>query len=384
MPPIPDLPTHFAPASRSEPPEVSRQAAAVERHPELGHLLDHIPDLLLVLNRHRQAVFSNQKLLELLELEDFSPLLGQRPGEILNCIHSREMPGGCGTSQACQHCGAVLAILAGLEGQRAVQECRLTVRRAEGILDCLDLQVWASPLEVGGEPYTFLAISDLSDQKRRRALERIFFHDLLNTAGGLLNLTELLQEPDRHDVTKLTSSLHLAAERLVQEILAQRELSAAESHELQVSPRAFFAGAFLNRQLQIVACHPMARQSPLELRAPALEEELVTDQALLGRVLLNLLKNSLEASLPGQGVSAGFQAKDGGVEFWVHNQTDMPPEVQLQVFNRSFSTKGPGRGLGTYSVKLFTERYLEGRVGFTSSPEEGTTFRVWVPRSLPA
>ena len=90
------------------------------------------------------------------------------------------------------------------------------------------------------------------------------------------------------------------------------------------------------------------------------------------------------ASQPGQTVSAGFQAQEGGVEFWVHNPTTMPREVQLQVFKRSFSTKGSSRGLGTYSVKLLTQRYLQGRVWFTSSPEEGTTFRVWLPLEPPA
>jgi len=42
----------------------------------------------------------------------------------------------------------------------------------------------------------------------------------------------------------------------------------------------------------------------------------------------------------------------------------------MQVFNRSFSIKGGDRGLGTYSIKLLSERYLNGEVGFTS--EEGT------------
>jgi Signal transduction histidine kinase regulating citrate/malate metabolism len=52
----------------------------------------------------------------------------------------------------------------------------------------------------------------------------------------------------------------------------------------------------------------------------------------------------------------------------------MPREVQLQLFQRSFSTKGSNRGLGTYSMKLLTERYLHGSIAFTVSEEEGTTF----------
>jgi len=38
-----------------------------------------------------------------------------------------------------------------------------------------------------------------------------------------------------------------------------------------------------------------------------------------------------------------------------------------------------GRGLGTYSMKLLSERYLEGCVGFTSSAKHGTTFTARYP-----
>ncbi|MGO9255131.1 MAG: hypothetical protein ACLQU1_02335 [Bryobacteraceae bacterium] len=57
----------------------------------------------------------------------------------------------------------------------------------------------------------------------------------------------------------------------------------------------------------------------------------------------------------------------------------MPAKVRLQVFQRSFSTKGMGRGLGTYSIKFLTERYLQGQVSFGSVEGEGTTFMACYP-----
>jgi signal transduction histidine kinase len=110
--------------------------------------------------------------------------------------------------------------------------------------------------------------------------------------------------------------------------------------------------------------------------------ELSTDPTLLRRVMGNLLKNALEATEPGQTVTVGCSPALAGVELRVHNPGVMPPEVQLQVFHRSFSTKGPGRGLGSYSVRLLGERYLQGRVSFTSTPGSGTTFRLWLPLTL--
>ena len=60
----------------------------------------------------------------------------------------------------------------------------------------------------------------------------------------------------------------------------------------------------------------------------------------------------------------------------------MTREVQLGVFQRSLSTKGSGRGLGTYSMKLLTERYLKGHVSFTSTASGGTTFTIRIPAAI--
>ena len=82
-----------------------------------------------------------------------------------------------------------------------------------------------------------------------------------------------------------------------------------------------------------------------------------SDFPLLLRVLGNLVKNALEASRVDRVVTLGCRGLSSEkVEFFVHNDGEIPRTAQLQIFNRSFSTKGSGRGLGTYSVKLLTER----------------------------
>jgi sensor histidine kinase regulating citrate/malate metabolism len=92
-----------------------------------------------------------------------------------------------------------------------------------------------------------------------------------------------------------------------------------------------------------------------------------------------MVKNGLEASAEDETVRLSCLSSKTGIEFLVHNPHFMPRHVQLQVFQRSFSTKGKNRGLGTYSMKLLGEQYLRGKVSFTSYPEGGTTFKVWLP-----
>ena len=76
-------------------------------------------------------------------------------------------------------------------------------------------------------------------------------------------------------------------------------------------------------------------------------------------------------------------ATDEAVTFSVTNPGVIPRDVQLQIFQRSFSTKGDrGRGVGTYSIKLLGEQYLRGTMGFKTDASNGTTFWLRLPKTL--
>ena len=98
------------------------------------------------------------------------------------------------------------------------------------------------------------------------------------------------------------------------------------------------------------------------------------------RVLTNMLKNAFEATPRGGQVNLGCEADENLCTFSVHNPDEIPEAVAAQIFRRSFSTKAEtGRGLGTYSMKLFGERYLHGQVSFRSDPKDGTVFWITIP-----
>jgi signal transduction histidine kinase len=106
---------------------------------------------------------------------------------------------------------------------------------------------------------------------------------------------------------------------------------------------------------------------------------LKTDGALLKRILLNMAKNAAEATPEHGSITINYGHKPGIAVFSVHNNGMIPNHIRLQIFQRSFSTKGDGRGMGTYSMKLFGENYLRGRVYFISDEKAGTVFTIELP-----
>jgi signal transduction histidine kinase len=366
----------FAPAERVGPQDIERQTRLIAGQKLLGVLPDAVPCILLVVNDHRQVVFANKRLLELLPPEQRQAgVLGQRPGEVLGCVHAFERCEGCGATESCSFCGAVNAILAGLHGDTRVEECRIA--RANG--EALDLRVWSTPLVLDGEAFTVLTALDISHEKRRQALERIFLHDIGNVASGLRWYTELLERGTSGKNRECQAALGQLSRELLEEIDGQRTLLRAESGELVPAPEPLGALQLLHDAVQLYRQHPVSHGRRLDVHQNAQDIALVADRTLLSRVLCNLIKNALEACRSGETVTVGSAARDGAVEFWVHNPGAMSREVQLQIFQRSFSTKGAGHGLGAYSIKLLTERYLHGRVSFISTPEHGTTFKVHYP-----
>jgi len=377
--------TLHAPAARLPDADLHPVADSLHNDQVVQVLLDGYPEVAVLLTEHRQIVACNQALLKLLGTTDHKGVVGRRVGEVLGCVHATELPGGCGTSETCQTCGAVNAMLGCQTSKEAARgECRISTGSADNP-DAWDLEVVATQLKIGDEELMIFAARDIAAIKRHQALERLFFHDTLNVAGGIHGLAELLGSGEAFDSEVHPDRLRAMSRQLIEQIGSQRDLAAAERGELTASWSTVVVGDLFHDLRASYEAHPVARDRSIEFAATEVVS-LQSDRVLLNRVLGNLVKNALEASEPGGQVTVRCEpVDDGQVRFTVHNETVMSRRVRLQVFKRSFSTKGGvGRGLGTFSVKLLTSQHLGGKVEFHSAEGSGTTFLVTVPRQQTA
>ena len=379
--PLPAATTHFAPAGRDAPAGFCRKTAILERVPLLSEALDAMPLMAAILNGHRQIVAANRKLLDVLHAS-MAEVAEKRPGEAINCIRAKQGPDGCGTALHCMTCGAVNAVMDSMQrNAEAVRECRIMVQTPTDIVP-LDLRVTATPFEVEKETFVLLAIEDISHEKRAAVLQRAFFHDVLNTAGCIQGYADCLTSDPTvdHEVCQRLTAL---SGQLIEEIQAQRDLFLAETGDLTTRPLPVSSSQLLEELRIQYLKHPVAAGRKI-IVDPTWAGPIVTDRRLVRRVLGNMLKNALEATPPDGTVALSCSENGDAATFLVSNPGVMPQDVQLQIFQRSFSTKGEaGRGMGAYSMKLFGERYLGGAVDFVSRSPDGTTFRLSLPKMPP-
>jgi len=248
----------------------------------------------------------------------------------------------------------------------------------EGECVPFELEANARPFELDGKELVLLVLVDVRDQHRRRILERLFFHDVLNTAGGLVGLTQILSASAPDELDELTSMLATQGHQLLEEIKSQRDLTAAEEGDLAVDWQKVRADRVVGEVRDTYRHHPVASDRIIGV-IPGPEVVFVSDPTLVARVLGNLLKNALEACPPGATVTLAHAVENDDVVFRVWNPGEVPREARRHLFKRTFSTKGADRGLGTYSIRLLVEQYLGGRVGFESDGDCGTNFHVRLP-----
>ncbi|MFA6714686.1 MAG: HAMP domain-containing sensor histidine kinase [Victivallales bacterium] len=369
------LQTEFAPPERLCREAVLKQYQQILSDENLKLIYDYSSDFIMVINEYRQTIFANLTLLNFLKKDDLEEIVGLRPGEMFGCCGVNDLTGGCGTSKICKVCGAMKVALNVSYDSTIVEEC--CIQTKDGKVS-YNFRVWAAkPWK--DRDYTLLIVRDIADEKFRNAMEQAFFHDLTNTASDMKGLLDLINSPDSY--RKYAPMLSSVSRELLNEINGQRDLRYAEEGTIMIHKSPVNALDLIKEFVNLYRNQKIAKGINLVISEDSEPVSFSSDERLLARVIENMLKNAIEASAKGQTVTVACREHREHVVFSIHNPNVMNEKVQLNIFKRAFSTKSKGRGWGTYSMKLLTENYLDGKIEFRSTEESGTTFFAKYPLS---
>jgi hypothetical protein len=100
------LSTYFASPERTPEEELDHRHALLVGDEGLSHLLDAMPEFVMIVGPTRQILLGNRAVVDFAASQGYQAFIGARPGEILSCRHALSAPSGCGTGEACRTCGS--------------------------------------------------------------------------------------------------------------------------------------------------------------------------------------------------------------------------------------------------------------------------------------
>ena len=178
----------------------------------------------------------------------------------------------------------------------------------------------------------------------------------------LLGLLETTMEGAR-SVNTLLEDLVALTENREQEVAALEEL---------LDPLVERAAAFLRHDAAL-------RERKVELNTSS-GARVITDRHRIYLVLMNLLRNAVHATEPGDAILVSTRVEGAEAIIEVRDEgCGMSTEVREQIFTPFFTTKGKeGMGLGLRLCKSSVER-MGGVLECESAEQKGTTFRIRMP-----
>jgi nitrogen fixation/metabolism regulation signal transduction histidine kinase len=257
----------------------------------------------------------------------------------------------------------------------------------------LQLNVLATELKMGGHRYKIVSLQDIHGELEAREAEawqnliRVLTHEIMNSATPISSLAttaaELLAEARErpgHDgaIDDAQDAVETIAQRssgLIRFVESYRRLTRLP----QPKPRSLDVAALLDRVVQLMKPELDRRAIAVSRSVTPRNLQISADQDLLEQVLINLLRNAVDAvagtTSPEIRLDAGIDADGHAVVAVEDNGEGMDEQVRQNIFVPFFTTKPNGSGIGLSLVRQIMRSH-HGSVGVRSAPGHGTAVRL--------
>ena len=213
-------------------------------------------------------------------------------------------------------------------------------------------------------------------------LIRVLTHEIMNSIAPIISLSETvteraalngMNECDYAVMLQAIQTIHRRSKGLLDFVENYRKLTRIPTPTMQIFP---VSTLFSDLQKLVPAEGIQVAYSirPSELR-------LYADRSMIEQVLINLLKNAVEACCDNEFPEIRIEAfrRDGMPVITVtDNGSGIVPEALDKVFVPFFTTKQGGSGIGLSVCRQILNRH-GGNITVTSEMEKGTTFTMQFP-----
>ena len=264
------------------------------------------------------------------------------------------------------------AVLRLLERQALTHICQITDQAFA------DLDIRKSDVSVNEKSFTLFTISDLSrkmqavEVKSWEKLTRVLTHEIMNSLTPIQSIAENMSgKATSRDVTEALDTISSSSRSLMQFVRNFREFSILPEPQMRV----LYLTPLLESSVRIARSYIQDKDVSIDLICFPPELMVYTDETLLSRVLINILKNAIEANPDNIYVEADEKA-DESVEIRISNDGELISEdTAEQIFTPFFTTRSAGSGIGlSLSRRIVT--HLGGTLSLKTRPSTCFTVRL--------
>ena len=249
--------------------------------------------------------------------------------------------------------------------------------------------------ELGRLAASFNELLERVDQsfERQRRFMSDASHELRTPAAILRGESEVaLSRTERpaEEYRESLAVLHAEAQRLTQIVEDLFTLTRADAGQYPLSPQEFYLDELVGDCTHAARSLALAKQ--ITLTCEALEElPIRADEALLRRMILNLLDNAIKYTPAGGRVTVSCEPSGSEYALSVTDSgPGIPADLQQRVFERFFradkartrsENDGGGAGLGLSIARWIAEAH-QGRLILARSDSSGSTFTALLPAQV--
>ncbi|MEO0472477.1 MAG: ATP-binding protein [Bacteroidota bacterium] len=249
------------------------------------------------------------------------------------------------------------------------------------------------------EEYKLVSLQDIHSELDEKEIQtwqkliRVLTHEIMNSVTPIISLTKVirgmmveedggkrdldsLSPAEASDVVEGLSTIESRSKGLLHFVHAYRNLTRVQSLQIQET----IAQDLIQRVESLLRPELTKRTIQFDVNCPAARIRLQVDPQLIEQVLINLIKNAMEAveGKPGAiiRVNCRYDAVRGPSIQVSDNGGGIHSEYLDKIFIPFFTTKKKGSGIGL-SLSRQIMRLHQGSIQVESQESHGTTFTLW-------
>jgi len=200
-------------------------------------------------------------------------------------------------------------------------------------------------------------------------LIRVLTHEIMNTVTPIASLSEALKDVEGEELQAGLETISTSSRSLIKFVNSYRDLTRVSAPV----KKAFFVRDLISNVLEL----SRLKLSESECTATFTEKQddilLYADQGQISQILINLIKNAMQAGAKNITLTADIDSNDSVIIDVTNDGSPISPSSQEEIFVPFFTTKQDGTGIGL-SLSKQIMRLHGGNIRLSKSDEYGTTF----------